>query len=445
MSSRKRTLAINNTNKSLNVLRENVPEIFSKTLFELGVNKSTRERLNLIGIKTLEDVYKHYDFIQGEYNFDGEKLTRLSRQIREICKKYLDSQSLATLSNKTVNSLKNTGKTCNFRKNDSNSLREKYSFLPLKTKRTLEELLEQNKVKAIAFKNGEIKELLSYSKKNRILNFSNGEEVCFYTIDSSISEYSLEKKAETKSDKTNYTKTQATKAIRKTTQKSVKTSPEIEALSNEIFMRVNDECCVCATFKELLALGEQGFMTLMEKQYKYVCFYPLEKSRKKSWRDEYRQLTQVFIPIFKRHDKNILNYHVLFEMKLPMDVKDLDSEEYIYADVVVVGDDGFVVLEFKQQDAGGVDKFQRQATKYIHRLRFHRIGRHQHHRYSYLVFTKENREDVWCYGDKKDFWFGNSKNVAKDMCYEFFDCTEPNSNIEEWMTAGFKQKWVKKK
>ena len=56
MSKRKATLAINNINKSFIALREYAPELFNKTLLELGFYKLQRERLEAIGVSTLDDV-----------------------------------------------------------------------------------------------------------------------------------------------------------------------------------------------------------------------------------------------------------------------------------------------------------------------------------------------------------------------------------------------------
>ena len=225
-----------------------------------------------------------------------------------------------------------------------------------------------------------------------------------------------------------------------TKKEKVKTNTTI---INRIKKRTSEYCCLCSTFSELSKISEKDFVGLMKKQYPIICGYKLSKERVKSWRDEFNQLTHEFIPVLKKYDKNIMNFHVVFEMKMPMRVTDLEYEEFVYADAIIVGDDGFVVLEFKQRDSSVVDHFVTQAVKYIHRLRFHRIGRKQSFRYTYMVFTKETKNGVWCYDNKEDFWFGNSKSVAEDMCTQFFDSNSPIQDIGEWLEAGFKEKHAK--
>ena len=87
-----------------------------------------------------------------------------------------------------------------------------------------------------------------------------------------------------------------------------------------------------------------------------------------------------------------------------------------------------------------VDQFSEQAQKYVKRLRFHKIGKSQRQRYTYLVFTKEKEEGVWIFKDKDDYWYGNPKGIAIDLVDDFFESNVPYDDIEEWLNAGFKEK-----
>lgn len=326
MSKRKASLAVNLISNYLDELHSKKPEIFNKTLKQLGVNKIVSDKCYSVGIFKLKDLYASLETIKESYNYDGDRLWTLKKHIQKIYEKQLKIKSVKSI-----------------------------------------------KVKKIT------------------------------------------------------------------------TPPHKKALHHSrlisiIESRSSDECCLCATFRELVKLTEKEFIDLMRFQYKKICKFKLDKGRVNSWRDEYREIIKHFIPIFRHHDKNILDFHIIFELKLPLVRTDLSVEQYVYCDAVIVGDDGFVVLEFKQRDADVVDHYWKEALKYIKRLRFHNIGRKQHFRYTYLVCTAEPEINVWCYDNKEDFWFGNSQSVAKDMCTQFFDLTVPNTDIHGWLTAGFREK-----
>ena len=144
-----------------------------------------------------------------------------------------------------------------------------------------------------------------------------------------------------------------------------------------------NNCCLCTTFREFLLINQEEFIRLMKTNYYNMCNHDLSKGKVKSWRDEFNQIKNAFIPVFKKFDDGILDFHIIFELQLPLDPKDLDLDEYVYADAVIVGDDGFVVLEFKQRDAEVVNYYWKEALKYVHRLRYHKVGRRQSNRYSY--------------------------------------------------------------
>ena len=202
----------------------------------------------------------------------------------------------------------------------------------------------------------------------------------------------------------------------------------------------NNNCCLCVTFRDFLQMDQAEFIETMKANYYTICDYPLTKGKVKSWRDEYNQIKRTFIPVFQEYDDDILDFHIVFELQLLLDPKDLDLHKYVYADMVIVGDDGFVVLEFKQRDTKVVEHYWREPLKYVHRLRYHKVGRHQSNRYAYIVCTKETEDGIWYYKDKKDFWYGNPKSVAEDLCSQFFDNNEPCEDIERWLNAGFREK-----
>lgn len=201
-----------------------------------------------------------------------------------------------------------------------------------------------------------------------------------------------------------------------------------------------NNCCLCTTFREFLLINQEEFIRLMKTNYYNMCNHDLSKGKVKSWRDEFNQIKNAFIPVFKKFDDGILDFHIIFELQLPLDPKDLDLDEYVYADAVIVGDDGFVVLEFKQRDAEVVNYYWKEALKYVHRLRYHKVGRRQSNRYTYIVCTKEKENGIWCFKDKEDFWYGNSRSVADDLCSQFFKDNYPCTDIAWWLNAGFKEK-----
>ena len=199
-------------------------------------------------------------------------------------------------------------------------------------------------------------------------------------------------------------------------------------------------CCLCITLKELLRITETEFIKLMRKKFKSLTGHDLEKSRTKSWRDEYKQFTKYFIPIIRKNNKNDVNFPVIFEYKLPLELTDLESKEYVYSDAIIVGEEGIVVLEFKQMNSDGFQFHAKQALKYMHRLRYHKVSCRQHKRYTYVVYTEEKDDKVYSFGNKKDFWFGNPKGVAKDLCTQFFDSVNYCDDIGKWLSAGFWEK-----
>lgn len=336
MSKRKVTLAINNITNCLNQLKKNNPAVFDKTLRTLGVNKIVFERCYSLELYRLSNIYDCLDILDELYDYDGDKLITLARNIRKVFQKY-------------------------------------------------------NVVQPVSKSKGKTKPKKNTAKKNKTVLAS-------------------------------------------------------ERLLKKIDARASGECCLCATFNELSKIAQKDFISLMRKRYPNICGYKLSKEKVKSWRDEYDQIVKTFIPVLRKHDRSILNFHIVFELRLPKFRTDLDADEYVYSDAVIVGDDGFVVLEFKQRDTSdskAIDYFCSQALKYIKRLRFHKIGRRQSYRYTYLICTKENENKVWIYDDKEDFWFGNPKGVAEDICTEFFDNVNPNDDIEEWLTAGFREKRAK--
>lgn len=330
MSQRKVTLAINNIRKSIVFLKTKDSRVFDKTLKTLGVYKPVYERSYSYGIYRLSDVEKRIDDLGEIYDHNGDRLISLSRNIREICKKYPGWNQL------------NTSTT---------------SIAP---------------------------------KKQPI--------------------------------------------------KGAKQSSHDRTI-NKISSRAHD-CCLCLTLSELSKISEKDFISLMKAEFKNVTGHKLEGSRTKSWRDEYRQFVNVFIPIFRRYDRNILNFHIIFELKLPLELTNLDSGNYVFADAVIVGDDGVVVFEFKQLDSSTIKYDAKQALKYMHRLRYHKISSRQHERYTYIVYTKETDSQVYCYDNKRDFWYGNPRGVARDLCTQYFDNDVPCEEIEEWFSAGF---WKKRK
>lgn len=333
MSQRKVTLAINNIRKSIVFLRSKDNRIFYKTLKTLGVYKLVWERSYSYGIYRLSDVESSLNNLDKIYENNGDRLTSLSRNIREICKKYPGGNQL----NSSV--LKTDITSNNVSKSNKNSSHDK-------------------------------------------------------SID----------------------------RIQKRTS----------------------NCCLCLTLLELSKISEQDFIKLLKVNFNSVTGHKLEGSRTKSWRDEYRQFKNVIIPIFRRYDKEILNFHIVFELKLPLELTNLESGKYVFADAVIVGSDGVVVFEFKQLDSSTIKYDAKQALKYMHRLRYHKISAHQHERYTYIIYTKETDAQVYCYDDKKDFWYGNPKGVAKDLCTQYFDNDTPNEDIEEWLSAGFWKKRSKK-
>ena len=329
MSRRKVTLAINNIFNNLDELKVNNPSIFDKTLKTLGFTKVVYERCYSLGLYRLNNIFNRLSELAELYDYDGDKLITLSRNIRKVYRKY-------NVVEKTIKPKTNKPKS-----------------------------------------------------KKKISSISN------------------------------------------------------KRLLNNIDNRANGVCCLCATFKELSKINRNNFISLMKKEYPRICEYDLTKERIKSWQDEYDQIIKTFIPVFKRRRKKLLDFHIIFEMKLPKIRTNLGSDKYVYSDAVIVGDDGFVVLEFKQRDASDVEAinyFCSQALKYIKRLRFHKKGRLQKYRYTYLVLTNEPEINVWTYDDKEDFWYGNTRGVAEDICSEFFDKVKPINDIEEWLTAGFKEK-----
>ena len=338
MSKRKVTLAINNITIYLNELNENDPTVFNKTLKALGVNKIVYERCYSLKLYRLANIYDCLDILAELYEFDGDKLTTLARNIKKVHKENIFVQT---------------------------------------------------------------------SKKA---------------------------KSKTKGNKTH---------LKNPPQKVPNSSNE--RLLRKIDARANNECCLCATFNELSKISQKEFISLMKRQYSNICSHKLSLNRVNSWKDEYNQITKEFIPVFKEFYRNLLNYHIVFELKLPLDPKDLSLDKYVYADAVIVCDNGFVVLEFKQRKKDVVDFYWKEALKYVHRLRYHKVGRLQNFKYSYLVCTLEKEDGLWFYENKKHFWFGNSKNVAEDISveFEYVLSAKPCDDIERWLTAGFKEKKVK--
>lgn len=223
----------------------------------------------------------------------------------------------------------------------------------------------------------------------------------------------------------------------------LKKSPKIsKKLVERIKRQSNGKCCYCSTIKELSKIDESTFVAIMKSQYRAICNQRLEKSQIQSWRDEYRQLIRRFLPLFKRYDKDIMDFHIVFEYKLPLELKDLKSNNYVYPDALIVADNGFVVLEFKQRNNSVAEIYQKQTMKYVHRLRYHKIGCHQKLRYGYMVATKEDDCQLYYFKGKKDFWFGNPDAVADDLCSRFFVESIPCFDIGQWLNAGF---WEKKK
>lgn len=332
MSQRKVTLAINNIRKSIVFLRLKDNRIFEKTLKTLDVYKPVYERSYSYGIYRLSDVEKRIDDLDEIYEHNGDRLISLSRNIREICKKYPGGNQLNSSSTLTGN------------------------------------------------------------KKNSVT-------------------------------------------------KKVRTSSQDKIIS-KIKSRTNN-CCLCLTLLELSKINEKDFIALMKSNFNNVTGHKLETSRIRSWKDEYKQFANVFISKFKRYNKNILNFHIIFELRLPLKLTNLDSGNYVFADAVIVGEDGVVVFEFKQLDSSTIKYDAKQALKYMHRLRYHKISSHQHKRYTYVVYTKETDDQVYCYDNKRDFWFGNPEGISKDLCTQYFDNDIPCTDIEEWLSAGFWKKRIK--
>ena len=235
-------------------------------------------------------------------------------------------------------------------------------------------------------------------------------------------------------------------ALPKRRAKSNKTKGNSSAhkkLLKDIDSRANG-CCLCLTFRELLKIKESEFVSLMRNQYKHICGKKLSSSRISSWKDEYKQFKEIFIPVFRKEDPEILDFHVVFELKLPLDVKDLESNLFVFSDAVIVGDDCVAVLEFKRLDSTTIDFDYKQAKKYMHRLRYHKAARLQSEKYVYVVYTKEIGDTLYSYEDKDNFWFGSPRAVANDLCYQLFNGNVPCFDIGEWLDAGFKQKKQRK-
>ena len=209
---------------------------------------------------------------------------------------------------------------------------------------------------------------------------------------------------------------------------------------SKISERAGDNCCLCIKINEMRKMTETDFVSLMKKQYRNICKFKLTPERVRSWKDEYRQFIDCFIPAFRKHDANTLSFYVVFELKLPKFRTDIESDEFIYADAVILGNEGVVVLEFKQREMVVVEQFSSQALKYMKRLRYHRLVGRQPHKYTYLVYTKEKENHLDVLGKHKNFWYGNPKAVASDICTRFFNAESPYLDTDEWLNAGFKEK-----
>lgn len=233
------------------------------------------------------------------------------------------------------------------------------------------------------------------------------------------------------------------KAAKEFTKKQKTITPKKAIVHDKLIKRINKkthECCLCATLKELSKISEEDFIKIMKSNYRPLTGYKLEAAKLRSWRDEYHQFINTIIPIFNEHNKNILKFNILFELKLPQDLKNLDSNKFVFADAVIVGNDGIIVFEFKQLDSTSIEFDVKQAAKYMHRLRYHKTGAHQRKRYTYVVYTKEVDNQVHTFKKKRDFWFGSPKAVAIDLCSKYFDHDVSCLDIKKWLDAGFWKK-----
>ena len=202
-----------------------------------------------------------------------------------------------------------------------------------------------------------------------------------------------------------------------------------------------NNCCMCLRFKDFDSMTEAEFIHYMKLQYVLINPHKLSDRIVRSWEDEYLQIKKYFLPILKKQNKSFVNFHIIFELKLALDPADIDSGKFVYSDAVIVSDDGFVVLEFKQYDFDIVETYWREANKYLKRLKRHKIGTKQHLKFVYMICTKANRDGVYPFKKARNFWYGNAKSVANDLCNNFFAKTKPFKDIEKWLSAGF---WEKK-
>ena len=434
MSKKTAGLARTHIRQYFDYFKKNAKYIFDEPIKSIGITDSVYKLAKSYGIKTLSDLEIWLDEDEFVYEFEsyGKKLSSFARSINELKKRtekeLIKKTPQAKASNKTnikkihidsinkitkqLSRVKETGDTELFEKTLKEAGASPYCYNHAKK-------LGLSTINDIYVNLDRLIIVYKYVQ-TRLKNLAeNIEKICFSYLKAS--------------------KSKKTKVV-KSKKKQVKVQTN---LSNSLLKKIDDRangCCLCCTFSELARMSEIDFASLMKKQYPNICDYKLSKEKIKSWIDEFKQFTSVFIPVFKKQSREILDFHIIFELQLPKFRTDLESQEYVYSDAVIVGSDGFVVLEFKQRDSNSVDVFVSQALKYIKRLRYHRIGRKQTHRYTYLVCTKEKNDGVWCYDDKENFWFGNSKSVANDLLSQFFDDNEPFEDIKEWLAAGFKEK-----
>lgn len=211
-------------------------------------------------------------------------------------------------------------------------------------------------------------------------------------------------------------------------------------LINKINERSEAFCCACLTFNELKQLNKNEFIKIMKDNFPLICDYPLEKSRIESWKDEYEEITNIMIPQFEDFDSDFLDYYIIFEYQMPLDLKEPLLDEYVYADAIILHRDGFAVLEFKQKTADCAYLCYKTALKYVHRLRYQYAARKQKYKYSYLVCTKESANGLWCFKGVKNFSYGNTLNVSEDLITRFLVGSYPIEDITDWLESDFKRK-----
>lgn len=144
--------------------------------------------------------------------------------------------------------------------------------------------------------------------------------------------------------------------------------------------------CYRSPIGTFLALTKEEWLTQMKARHPQTSDHALEESNIKAWDNCFDVLQAAFSQLPEKYRK----LQVIFEYVLPCrspDHSDAANDPGVRADVVILGKNDVVVLEFKQRDEV-LPMFKRQARKYRKRLHKHHIQSAGMNKKVILVLTK---------------------------------------------------------